>query len=133
MVPVERRDIGHRAGAPAIARDVDDTLRYLMKQGSFGLRTAVIVLILSMAPAAAMAYIDPGNGAYMVQALFTLAAAALFYLRHPVRSLKAIGRWISARLKGRGSQAQGAASDSGKTEVLEDASEARTGSDQIIG
>lgn len=59
-----------------------------MKSGDFGLRFAAVVLILALAPAAAMAYIDPGNGAYMVQALFTVVGAALFYLRHPIRSIK---------------------------------------------
>jgi hypothetical protein len=102
-----------------------------MREGSFGLRCMAVVLILSLAPAAAMAYIDPGNGAYMVQALFTLVGAALFYLRHPVRSLKAIGRSISARLKGRGSPMQGAASDSQDTGISAGASEVGTGSDHV--
>jgi hypothetical protein len=73
-----------------------------MKEASWGLRAAVVVLILSTAPGAAMAYIDPGNGAYMVQALFTLVGAAIFYLRHPVRSLKVFWHAISSRLKGTG-------------------------------
>jgi len=59
-----------------------------MTNGDFGLRFAAVVLILALAPAAAKAYIDPGNGAYMVQALFTVVGAALFYLRHPLRSIK---------------------------------------------
>jgi hypothetical protein len=52
-----------------------------------------------MAPTLALAYIDPGNGAYMVQALMTVVAAGIFYLRHPVRTLKGIGRWLSGRLR----------------------------------
>jgi hypothetical protein len=59
-----------------------------MKNGDFGLRFAAVVSSLALAPAAAMAYIDPGNGAYMVQALFTLVGAALFYVRHPIRTVK---------------------------------------------
>ena len=60
-------------------------------------RCAAVVLILALAPAAAQAYIDPGNGAYMVQALFTLIGAAIFYLRHPVRTLKAAWHWAFHR------------------------------------
>jgi hypothetical protein len=41
-----------------------------------------------------LAYIDPGNGAYMVQVLFTVFAAALFYLRHPIRLVQALWRWF---------------------------------------
>jgi hypothetical protein len=47
-----------------------------------------------------MAYIDPGNGAYMVQALLTLLGAALFYVRHPIRTAKMIWR----NLRGRGAE-----------------------------
>lgn len=60
-------------------------------------RLAAVVLVLCMAPAAAMAYIDPGNGAYMVQALFTLVGAALFYLRHPIRTMTAAWHWVFRR------------------------------------
>jgi hypothetical protein len=52
-----------------------------------------------MAPTVALAYIDPGNGAYMVQAMFALVGAALFYLRHPIRSLKELWRWMSSHAK----------------------------------
>jgi hypothetical protein len=68
-----------------------------LKNYEFGLRCAGIVSILVMAPTVALAYIDPGNGAYMVQALFALVGAALFYLRHPIRSLKQLWRWLSSR------------------------------------
>jgi hypothetical protein len=69
----------------------------MMGEGSFGPRFAVVVLILATIPTAAMAYIDPGNGAYMVQTLLTVVAAGAFYLRHPIRSLKAIARWCWTR------------------------------------
>ncbi len=62
-------------------------------------RGILIVVYLALTPAVAMAYIDPGNGAYMVQALFTLLGAALFYVRHPVRTAKLL--WN--RLRGRAS------------------------------
>jgi hypothetical protein len=69
-----------------------------MKQARyFDARRALIVLLLVTAPGAAMAYIDPGSGAYMVQAVFTVVAAALFYARHPIRTLQAIWRWMSGR------------------------------------
>jgi len=61
-------------------------------------RGILIVAFLAVSPTVAMAYIDPGNGAYMVQALFTLLGAALFYVRHPVRTAKLL--WN--RLRGRG-------------------------------
>jgi hypothetical protein len=67
----------------------------MQQDGFFGTRCTLIALILVTAPGAAMAYIDPGSGAYMVQAMFALVAAGLFYLRHPVRSLKSFWRWIS--------------------------------------
>jgi hypothetical protein len=57
----------------------------------------LIVVFLATAPTLAMAYIDPGNGAYMVQALFTLIGAALFYLRHPVQTAKLLWRKLTGR------------------------------------
>jgi drug/metabolite transporter (DMT)-like permease len=66
-------------------------------QDHVGVRCVLVVLVLAMAPAAAMAYIDPGNGAYMVQALFALVGAALFYLRHPIQSLKTFWGWLASR------------------------------------
>jgi len=68
-----------------------------LKKYQFGLRCAGTVFIFAMAPTVALAYIDPGNGAYMVQALFALVGAALFYLRHPIRSLKELWHWCSSR------------------------------------
>ena len=53
------------------------------------IRLACVTAILAMAPGLALAYIDPGSGAYMVQALFTLVGAALFYIRHPIRAFRA--------------------------------------------
>ena len=58
---------------------------------------AVVLLVLALAPTLAQAYIDPGSGAYMVQALIALIGAVVFYARHPVRSLQAFGRWITSR------------------------------------
>jgi hypothetical protein len=57
--------------------------------------------MLVTVPGVALPYIDPGNGAYVVQALFTLIGAVLFYLRHPIRLLQAAWSWISRRWKQR--------------------------------
>jgi hypothetical protein len=67
-----------------------------MKVGRNHGRCLGVVVVLAMAPALAQAYIDPGNGAYMVQALFTVIAAGIFYLKHPVRTLKSVGAWLSS-------------------------------------
>ncbi len=76
-----------------------------MKHG-FGFREVATVILLASSPTLALAYIDPGNGAYMVQALMTMVAAGIFYLRHPVRTLKAIGRWLSDSLSRRASKTE---------------------------
>jgi hypothetical protein len=65
------------------------------------MRHIALVAMLGTAPGVAFAYIDPGNGAYMVQALFTLVGAALFYLRHPIHLLRSAWGWISKRWKQR--------------------------------
>jgi hypothetical protein len=60
----------------------------------------LIVMIWAAVPGIACAYIDPGNGAYMVQVLFTVVGAGLFYLRHPLRSIRAFSDWVSSRWRG---------------------------------
>lgn len=60
-----------------------------------------LAVSLALAPAAAMAYIDPGSGAYMVQALFAFVGAVLFYLRNPIRLVKACWSWFKARFSRR--------------------------------
>lgn len=64
---------------------------------SLGARMLGPVLFLALAPSLAWSYIDPGNGAYMVQVIFTLFGAALFYIRHPVRFFHAVRNWIFKR------------------------------------
>jgi hypothetical protein len=68
-----------------------------MKRAYVDPRAAAVVLAFAMAPSLAQAYIDPGNGAYMVQALFTLLGAALFYVRHPIRTVKSCWHWMFNR------------------------------------
>jgi|GEM_PF-6000060 len=70
-------------------------------------RGLAIVALWALAPGIAAAYIDPGNGAYMVQALFTIAGAALFYLRHPIRSIRAVlGKFSGHRQQDQRSEAE---------------------------
>jgi hypothetical protein len=68
-----------------------------MKATRTGSRHTIIAAALCLAPAVALAYINPGNGAYMVQALFTLLGAGMFYLRHPRRLLEAVRLWFANR------------------------------------
>lgn len=68
-----------------------------MRKNSTIFRFAFGAALLSLAPTLALAYIDPGNGAYMVQAIFTMLGAAFFYLKHPLRSLQAFWQWIRRR------------------------------------
>lgn len=68
-----------------------------MHQRLHPVRFVGVVVVLASAPGLAMAYIDPGNGAYMVQVIFTLVGAGAFYIRHPIRSLRAVARWLSDR------------------------------------
>jgi hypothetical protein len=91
---------------------IDSTGLPMQQDGLSGTRCALIVLILVAAPGAAMAYIDPGSGAYMVQALFALVAAGLFYLRHPIRSLQSFWRWISGQRSPAETQTESVDSDS---------------------
>jgi hypothetical protein len=61
------------------------------------LRVAGCVTFLALSPGLAWSYIDAGNGAYVVQLLFTLAGAASFYIRHPLRFLRAVRDWAFRR------------------------------------
>jgi len=49
----------------------------------------VSVLILCL-PETSFAYVDPGTGAYLVQALLALAGATIFYVTHPLELLRRI-------------------------------------------
>jgi hypothetical protein len=69
----------------------------MVKRAFLVQRCAAVVFVLAIAPGLAQAYIDPGSGAYMVQAMFALIGAIIFYARHPMRSLKSFGRWVAGR------------------------------------
>jgi hypothetical protein len=76
-------------------------MRSTMQASRMPRRGLMIAVALFAVPAVALAYINPGNGAYMVQALFTLAGAGMFYLRHPSRLLQAVRLWWAARREAR--------------------------------
>ena len=63
-----------------------------MNNDNYRRRLTGAVICLALAPGLANAYIDVGSGAYMVQALFTLVGAGLFYIRHPIKALQAMRR-----------------------------------------
>jgi hypothetical protein len=46
-------------------------------------------LILCL-PQTSFAYVDPGTGAYVVQALVALAGATIFYITHPLELLRRV-------------------------------------------
>jgi hypothetical protein len=49
-------------------------------------------------PETSFAYVDPGTGAYVVQALVALAGAAVFYVTHPLELLRRIKtRWFKSK------------------------------------
>lgn len=54
------------------------------------MRNKVILLCLLALclPQTALAYIDPGTGAYLVQGLAALLGAVAFYISHPVELLR---------------------------------------------
>lgn len=64
---------------------------------SFKPNPSRLLLLLALLPAAAYAYIDMGTGAYLVQALMTIAGAAILFIRHPIKTLKA---WWKRRRTG---------------------------------
>jgi hypothetical protein len=89
-------------------------MRYRMTDSFFGLRVTGAVLLFALAPSLAWSYIDPGNGAYMAQLLFTLAGAALFYIRHPVRFFHALRNWVFRRNSSEWESLDGAAEVDGR-------------------
>lgn len=53
-----------------------------------------VILLATMSPLA-HAYVDPGTGAYLVQALVAVVATGMVYLRTPLKLLKAL--WAKIR------------------------------------
>lgn len=48
-------------------------------------------------PQTSFAYVDPGTGAYVVQALVALAGATVFYITHPLELLRRVKRRLLKR------------------------------------
>jgi hypothetical protein len=57
-------------------------------------KSIVSFTVLAFLPETAFAYIDPGTGAMLVQALLAVIAAFLFYLRNPKTLLSDLTSWI---------------------------------------
>lgn len=58
------------------------------------LSIASTALVLSMFATPALAYIDPGNGAMLVQAFLALVASAVFYFRNPSQLWRDLKNWF---------------------------------------
>ena len=52
-------------------------------------RLIAAVIVISI-PGIAMAYVDPGTGAYLVQSIIALIGAATFYAARPIRFLRSL-------------------------------------------
>ena len=61
------------------------------------MRSKIILLCLLAVcmPQTALAYIDPGTGAYLVQGLAALVGAIAFYVSHPTELLRRIKEKLS--------------------------------------
>ncbi len=52
---------------------------------------SIIVLIITfMSVSEANAYIDPGTGSFIIQAILAIGATIVFYLGYPIRLIKRI-------------------------------------------
>ncbi|MCE4538162.1 hypothetical protein LXT12_12965 [Pelomonas sp. P7] len=59
----------------------------------------VAIALFFATPSMAFAYVDPGTGAYLVQALIAMVVAVLAYIRHPIKTLRTL--WERLRRKNR--------------------------------
>jgi hypothetical protein len=59
-----------------------------------GNRIAAAIALMPVA-APAFAYIDPGSGAMLVQAILAVIAAAVFYVRNPAQLWRDMKKWLS--------------------------------------
>lgn len=50
----------------------------------------LIIFLVSFSITEANAYIDPGTGSFIIQAILALAASIVFYLGYPIRFIKKI-------------------------------------------
>ena len=65
-------------------------------------RIVLLCLLALCLPQTALAYIDPGTGAYLVQGLAALAGAVVFYVSHPAELLRRLKEKLT---RGRNRQA----------------------------
>jgi len=57
-------------------------------------RSLIAAAIFASAPSVSHAYVDPGTGAMLVQALLAVVAIAFFYLRNPRILLSDLAKWL---------------------------------------
>jgi hypothetical protein len=88
--------------ATAVVNLPNGEMMELHLQKGLGHSRSVIALYLLLIPAVSMAYFDPGSGAFMVQTIFTLVGAALFYMRHPMRLFRMVGESLRRLVRSRG-------------------------------
>ncbi len=50
----------------------------------------VLSMLLIALPQTSFAYVDPGTGAYVIQAIVALIGAAVFYISHPMELIRRI-------------------------------------------
>jgi hypothetical protein len=75
----------------------------MKRTGDFS-RKALVVACALLWPGVALAYIDAGTGAMLVQGLLALVAAVIFYLRNPAvlwGDFKGLLRRVTARMLGK--------------------------------
>lgn len=53
-----------------------------------------ILVMFALVPGVSHAYVDPGTGAMLVQALLAVIAIAFFYLRNPRTLLSDLAKWL---------------------------------------
>jgi len=58
-----------------------------------------IAIVLAIFTTPALAYIDPGSGAMLVQAVLALVASAIFYFKNPKQLWDALRKWYRERRK----------------------------------
>ena len=57
-------------------------------------KSILFIILLSFLMTEANAYIDPGTGSFILQAIITFFAAVVFYLGYPIRYIKQLYKKI---------------------------------------
>lgn len=58
------------------------------KQDTATLRRAGLLMLLTLTPVSAFAYVDPGSGMLLWQGLLALVGAVIVFARNPVEAVK---------------------------------------------